>query len=113
MAKCDTRLTHSTEDGSRRLCRRVGHISVVNEAHLERILRTYVRHYYDHRSHQGLSQEIPNPENAVPLLAIEGISGYRHGHRRIRTGRIRRHNRLGGLIHEYERVARGADQVFG
>jgi hypothetical protein len=52
----------------------MGHILGVNEAHLERILRSYVRHYNDHRPHQGHSHVIPNPENAVPLLAIEDIS---------------------------------------
>jgi putative transposase len=76
------------------------HLLVVNERHLERILRSYARHYNGHRPHQGLSQEIPAPEGTGRPLAIEDRSDsqYRHvGRRRVR---IRRHDRLGGLIHE-------------
>jgi putative transposase len=80
------------------------HLLVVNEAHLERVLRSYVRHYNGHRPHQGLSQEIPAPERTAPLT-VEPTMDVRHRHLRTRTGRIRRHDRLGGLIHEYEFVA--------
>ena len=80
------------------------HLLVVNEAHLERILRSYARHYNGHRPHQGLAQEIPAPERAVPLQVVTH-SDSRHPHLRRHPGRIRRHDRLGGLIHEYERVA--------
>jgi hypothetical protein len=37
------------------------HLLVVNEQHLEQILRSYVCHYNGHRPHQGLSREIPAP----------------------------------------------------
>jgi hypothetical protein len=79
------------------------HLLVVNEAHLERILRGYARHYNGHRPHQGLAQEIPAPERTVPLQA-EPIPGSRHRHFRHHPRRIHRHDRLGGLIHEYELV---------
>jgi len=79
------------------------HLLVVNEAHLERILRSYARHYNGHRPHQGLAQEIPAPDRAVPLQAVP-ISDSRHRHLRHHPRRIHRHDRLGGLIHEYELV---------
>jgi putative transposase len=76
------------------------HLLVVNEAHLERILRSYVGHYNGYRPHQGLSQEIPARECASPPpAATDPVS--RHWHLGRHPGRIRRHDRLGGLIHEY------------
>jgi hypothetical protein len=38
------------------------HLLVVNEAHRERILRSYARHYNGHRPHQGIAHEVPAPE---------------------------------------------------
>jgi transposase InsO family protein len=69
------------------------HLLVVNEAHLERVLRGYARRYNGHRPHQGLAQEM------VPTIDS------RHRHHRHRPPRIRRRDRLGGLIHEYELAA--------
>jgi transposase InsO family protein len=80
------------------------HLLILNEAHLERILRSYARHYNGHRPHQGLAQEIPAPERAVPLRVVP-ISDSRHARHRRHPGRVRRHDRLGGLIHEYELAA--------
>jgi putative transposase len=80
------------------------HLVVVNEAHLERILRGYARHYNGHRPHQGLAQEIPAPERTAPLQVVRTFDS-RHRHHRRHPGRIRRHDRLGGLIHEYELAA--------
>ena len=76
---------------------------VVDEGHLERVLRSYAHHYNGHRPHQGLGQEIPAPERAVPLQGVP-IPDSRHRHLRHRPRRIHRHDRLGGLIHEYELV---------
>jgi putative transposase len=43
------------------------HLLVVNEHHLQQILRSYACHYNGHRPHQGLSQEIPAArENCSP-----------------------------------------------
>jgi transposase InsO family protein len=80
------------------------HVLVLNAAHLERILRSYACHYNGHRPHQGLSQEIPAREcTAPPPVATDPDNRHRHiGHH---PGRIGRHDRLGGLIHEYELVA--------
>ena len=80
------------------------HLLIVNEAHLERVLRSYARHYNRHRPHQGLAQEIPTVEKAsAPTAEMPSDAHNRHLHRR--RGRVRRHDRLGGLIHEHERVA--------
>ena len=45
------------------------HLLIVNARHLERVLRSYVRHYNHHRPHQGISQGIPaklSSSSAVP-----------------------------------------------
>jgi transposase InsO family protein len=80
------------------------HLLVVNEAHLERILRSYARRYNGHRPHQGLSQEIPAPERTAPLQLVPTSDSW-HRHLRHHPRRIRRRDRLGGLIHEYELAA--------
>jgi putative transposase len=80
------------------------HLLIVNDAHLERVLRSYACHYNDCRPHQGLSQEIPAMERAVPLT-VGPTSDVRCRYLRRHSGLIRRHDRLGGLIHEHERAA--------
>ena len=80
------------------------HLLIVNEAHLERLLRSHACHYNGHRPHQGPSQEIPWMERTVPLAVRPG-SDARHRQLRRYSGLIRRYDRLGGLIHEYERAA--------
>jgi putative transposase len=76
------------------------HLLVVNARHLERILRVYARHYNGYRPHQGLSQEIPAPPTRpTPSVAV----GPHSEHACPRS--IRRRDRLGGLIHEYELAA--------
>jgi putative transposase len=77
------------------------HLLVLNERHLERILRSYAQHYNGHRPHQGISQEVPavSSENRFAILPAEepGCGG------RFRPmAGVLRHDRLGGLIHEYE-----------
>ena len=80
------------------------HLLILNEVHLERVLRSCARHYNHHRPHQGLSQEIPAPERPAPLT-VGSTCGPQLRYLRCRPARIRRHDRLGGLIHEYERAA--------
>jgi transposase InsO family protein len=78
------------------------HLLVVNAAHLERILRSYVRHYNGHRPHQGLAQQIPRPlPSSARLRSLDGQSP----NHRLRRHRVRRRDRLRGLIHEYELAA--------
>jgi len=81
------------------------HLLIVNARHLERVLRSYARHYNGHRPHQGLSQEIPAAPPSAPLMMPSpSVDDARRSHRRHLRG-VRRHDRLGGLIHEYELTA--------
>jgi putative transposase len=63
---------------------------IVNRRHLDRVLRVFVDHYNIHRPHRALTLQSPQPREPPPTPAI---------------GEIRRHDRLGGLIHEYYRTA--------
>jgi putative transposase len=62
---------------------------IIGRRHLERVLRTYTRHYNRERPHRGLALHPPQRQ-AAKLM--------QHGH-------IHRRDRLGGLIHEYYRAA--------
>jgi putative transposase len=58
--------------------------------HLERVLGEYVRHYNDQRPHRSLALRPPRgiaPGSVPSALAV--------------TDRVRRRDRLGGLVHEY------------
>ena len=57
--------------------------------HLEYVLKEFVEHYEEARPHQGLDQRTPSCRPAVTPLAV---------------GRIARQDRLGGLIHQYDRA---------
>ncbi|MDA8357426.1 MAG: integrase core domain-containing protein [Actinomycetota bacterium] len=64
---------------------------IAGRRHLEHVLGQYVRHYNGHRPHRGLGLAVPtDPESSSDDMAV---------------GRIVRYDVLGGLIHEYERVA--------
>jgi transposase InsO family protein len=65
----------------------LSHIIPLGESHLRRVVREYVAHYHSERNHQGLGNVIPFPTNDSTK----------------RTGPIRRHERLGGLLTFYER----------
>jgi transposase InsO family protein len=62
---------------------------IINRRHLLHFLREFVDHYNRHRPHRALGLAPPEPRHPPP----------------IRTGppaaTVRRHDRLGGLIHEY------------
>ena len=60
--------------------------------HLDRVLRTCVKHYNQKRPHRGL--QLLAPESAAPVAAELGV--VLHVHRR---------DLLGGLIREYESAA--------
>ena len=81
------------------------HLLIVNARHLERVLRTYVGHYNGHRPHQGISQEIPGAGSRTRLMVSCPSLGDTNPHHTRHLQRVHRHDRLGGLIHEYELVA--------
>ena len=60
--------------------------------HLERVLRVYAAHYNDARPHRGLDLRTPRPRPDPPRRPADGV-------------RVRRHDVLAGLIHEYELAA--------
>ena len=64
---------------------------LINQGHAAAALREFERHYNDHRPHRTLGQ-------AAPLRPLP-----RHTPTAVDT--VRRHDRLGGLIHEYQHVA--------
>ena len=68
-------------------------ILVVGRSQLERILEIYVEHYNGHRPHRGLGLMAPQPGPTPRLVASP------------ESGRVRRRDRLGGLIHEYSAAA--------
>jgi putative transposase len=63
---------------------------ILNRRHLERVLRVYVEHDNTQRPHRALKLQPPQPQEPPPTAV---------------TGAIQRHDRLGGLIHEYYRDA--------
>jgi transposase InsO family protein len=66
-------------------------ILIVNRRQLEHVLRVYTAHYNRHRPHRSLSLRPPDGGTSAPAHTPE-----RH---------IRKHELLGGLIHEYEAAA--------
>ena len=70
----------------RREC--LDHLPIVSEAHLRHVLTAYIAHYNEARPHQGLDQRTPVPRE-------QGIG----------QGLVRRRDRPGGLLREYDREA--------
>ena len=61
---------------------------LLNDAHLQRVLRAYIAYYNARRPHQGLEQRSPIP-GAPPA----------------RTGIVCCRPVLGGILHDYSRAA--------
>ncbi|WP_327241628.1 integrase core domain-containing protein [Streptomyces sp. NBC_01320] len=76
-------------------CRReaTGRILITGGRHLRLVVDEYAHHYNDHRPHRSLGQRSPDCLHAPPQPAKDEQT------------RIIRHDRLGGLIHEYTQVA--------
>jgi transposase InsO family protein len=66
-------------------------ILIVSRTHLEAVLREYLAYYNTHRPHRSLEQR--PPVEKAPTSAEDHES------------RVRRRDRLGGLLHEYELAA--------
>jgi transposase InsO family protein len=64
------------------------HVLIINERHLQRVLKDYIAYYNVERPHQGLAQQTPMPHPPNCL-----------------SGPIQRREVLGGIIHEYYRAA--------
>jgi putative transposase len=60
----------------------------LGETHLRRAVLEYTKHYHEERNHQGLDNEL-----IVPAEAANGV------------GKVRRQERLGGLLSFYCREA--------
>jgi putative transposase len=66
-------------------------ILVINQHHAASVLAEYAAHFNYHRPHRALAQ-------AAPLRPLPE-------HRKTDTTCVRRFDRLGGLLHEYQQVA--------
>jgi putative transposase len=71
---------------------------ILGRRHLERVVRVYAQHYNEHRPHRALAQRPPRAkappiEERVPSNEV------------LLLDRLRRRDRLGGLLHEYELAA--------
>jgi hypothetical protein len=66
-------------------------ILIINQRHAASVLTTYEDHFNRHRPHRALAQ-------AAPLRALPE----RH---QTDTSHVHRHDRLGGLLQEYQQVA--------
>ena len=66
---------------------------ILSRGQLERTLRTYVDHYNGHRPHRALGLAPPEPRPDLGVVAPRQL------------GRVRRQDRLGGLVHEYSTAA--------
>ena len=64
---------------------------IFSAGHLEAVIKEFLIHYHQARPHQGLQQRCPDPVLALVPLPV--------------AGKIVRHDRLGGLLHEYSRAA--------
>jgi putative transposase len=67
------------------------HLLIFGAGHLEGVIKEFLAHYHHARPHQGIEQRCPDPVS--PILPLPA------------GGQIVRHDRLGGLLHEYSWAA--------
>jgi transposase InsO family protein len=70
---------------------------IVGRRHLEHVVTAYVLHYNEHRPHRSLGQRPPLTQTPSADQQATGEV--------LRLDRLRRRDRLGGLIHEYQLAA--------
>jgi putative transposase len=68
---------------------------IAGPRHLRAILEEYAEHYNRHRPHRARNLRPPDRDGIV-AVPVTGLAA---------AARIQRRKVLGGLIHEYERVA--------
>jgi PAS domain S-box-containing protein len=68
---------------------------IFNQAHLLHALREYEHHHNDNRPHRGIANA--RPLRPLPETITEPAT--------LTRLHVRRHDRLGGLLHEYDRAA--------
>jgi putative transposase len=66
-------------------------ILIINQRHAAVVLSEYAEHYNNHRPHRALGQAAPL--RPLPQRTTSATTG------------VRRRDRLGGLLHEYQQVA--------
>jgi hypothetical protein len=66
-----------------------------HQAHLLHTLHQYEQHHNAHRPHRGISNARPLHPLPEPIAAPEAVTHLN----------IHRHDRLGGIIHEYQHAA--------
>src|SRR6266540_4096506 len=66
---------------------------ILGRDHLQEVLRVYVQHYNQHRPHRALSLRAPDPPAELTVAGND------------QPGRVRRHDLLGGLLHQHRRAA--------
>ena len=66
---------------------------IFGRCHLEQVLAEYLARYNVHRPHRALGQRSPQQKTGVPAVSL------------VDPHRLRRRDRLGGLVHEYEFAA--------
>jgi putative transposase len=71
---------------------------IIGRRHLEQVVRVYAQHYNEHRPHRSLGQR-------SPLTKPPPIEEAAPSKEPLHLERLRRRDRLGGLLHEYELAA--------
>jgi hypothetical protein len=80
-----------------RTCRRelLDRTLILNQRHLLHAMREYEAFYNGHRPHQGIANARPLTSLPAPITDPD----------RLTRLDIRRHDRLGGILHEYKHAA--------
>ena len=71
------------------------HILIINETHLQRVLKEYIGYYETTRPHQGLNQQTPVPHQSSAA-----------------SGPVQKREVLGGIINDYYRTQSGSSSYL-